>query len=75
MPKRPAFVRFLLAVVKGDESRAVAILDDMTPWRGVAEVAADMAGPPLVRTLIEQAGEGREALADALEEAAAELRR
>lgn len=74
MPDRPALVRFLHACLDGDETRAARILDRLTPWRGLAEVAADVAGPALVRVVVAQLSEGREALADGLEDIAARLR-
>lgn len=74
MPKRPAIARLLRAIARSDEGKAIAVLDEMTPWHGLAEVAADLAGPALCRALIQQAESGREELADALEELAAELR-
>lgn len=74
MPRRPAIVRFLDACVSGDDSRAVRILDEITPWRGLAEVAADVAGPALVRAISAQLATGREELAAGLEGLARTLR-
>lgn len=74
MPSRPLFVRFLDACLDNDEDKAARLLDRMTPWRGIAEIAADVAGPPLVRAVIGQLEQGRDELADGLEHIAGRLR-
>ena len=51
MTGRSPIVRILACAARGDTDGAVRALDRLTPWKGVAEIAADIAGPPLVRAL------------------------
>lgn len=73
MRGRNPIVRILACAARGDEAGAVQALDRLTPWKGVAEIAADIAGPPLVRALVRGMQDGRDALANELRELADEL--
>jgi hypothetical protein len=53
MQNRNPVVRILACAARGDVDGAVRALDRLTPWKGFAEIAADVAGPPLVRALVE----------------------
>jgi len=71
---RHPVAQLVLACAKGEEAKAVRILDNMTNWHGFAEIAADAVGRPVVRTLIGAMANGRDRLADGLEEVVAALR-
>lgn len=73
MQKRNPVVRILACAARGDVDGAVRALDRLTPWSGMAEVAADLAGPPLVRALVKAMQDGREIIAQELRELADEL--
>ena len=73
MQKRNPVVRILACAARGDVDGAVRALDRLTPWGGMAEVAADLAGPPLVRALVKAMQDGREIIAQELRELADEL--
>jgi len=74
MNPRPLFVRVLDACLDNDEDKAVKLLDRMTDWRGIPEMASDALNRPLARVLIAQLDHGRDELADGLEHIASRLR-
>jgi hypothetical protein len=73
MQNRNPVVRILACAARGDVDGAVRALDRLTPWKGFAEIAADVAGPPLVRALVEAMQDGREIIAAELRALADEL--
>lgn len=73
MKGRNPIVRILACAARGDTDGAVRALDRLTPWKGVAEIAADIAGPPLVRALVRGMQDGRDVIATELRELADEL--
>jgi len=70
MPKTLALLRYALL---GHRRKGIALLDEMTPWRGVPEVAADLAGPALFDALAQGVQMSRTEAVERLRELADEL--
>lgn len=70
-PRNALALRDLLrAIALGRRNDAIQALDDMTPWAGWRELAADAIGPRLVDALLEY----RHEILDEMEAVLAELR-
>ena len=69
MPRNPQALRqFVMAFCLGRRSEMIQIIDEATPWRGIREVAADIAIPPLVDMLMEYRHEALDVMEDVLAE-------
>ena len=69
MPSNPQALRDLLrAIALGQRANIIRALDDLTPWDGWREAAADAVGPRVADALMRERYEVLDAMEEVLQE-------
>ena len=69
MPRNPQALRDLLrAIALGQRANIIRALDDLTPWEGWREAAADAVGPRVADALMPERYEVLDAMEEVLQE-------
>jgi len=69
MPSNPQALRDLLrAIALGQRAGIIRALDDLTPWEGWREAAADAVGPRVADALMRERYEVLDAMEEVLQE-------
>jgi len=69
MPRNPQALRDLLrAIALGQRANIIRALDDLTPWEGWREAAADAVGPRVADALMRERYEVLDAMEEVLQE-------